>query len=107
MTYSEYYSGKYFVESTNNPANDNSSVPPVYNSIPGNLDTCSAVADCANIADSATSNPDTVYFSFDLHYLASNATWECVLYYDNTTDASSFNVMDPDACLAFGYSAPY
>ena len=45
------------------------------------------------------------YDSFDLHYLASNATWECVLFFDPNDKAEYFNVSDPDACLTFGYSS--
>ena len=65
---------------------------------------CDAAGNCANLADTASSTEDDVYYSFDLHYLASNATWECVLYFDPNTDATYFNVTDPDACLAFGFS---
>ena len=67
---------------------------------------CDAATNCVNLADSATSDIDSVYYSFDLHYLASNETWECVLYYDYNTDANYFDVADSDACLAFGFSQP-
>lgn len=67
---------------------------------------CDAATNCATMADSATSTYDQVYLSFDLHYLASNGTWECVLYYDSNSDASYFSVADSDACLSFGFSQP-
>ncbi len=67
---------------------------------------CDAATNCVNMADSANSTDDTVYYSFDLHYLASSGTWECVLYFDYNTDASYFNVADSDVCLAVGFSQP-
>ena len=105
-TYSQFYSGQYFIEDTNNPGNDRSDFPPIYNSLPGTLDMCSAASDCANLADTAVSELENVYYSFDLHYLASNATWECVLYFDPNPDRSYFSVADSDACLSFGFSDP-
>ena len=72
----------------------------------GTLSMCDAVSECASIADAPSSNDYSVYYSFDLHYLASNASWECVLYYDPNTDPSYFNVADLDACLTFGYVQP-
>lgn len=89
------------IENTQNPGNDfPGTYPPIYGSISGTFDMCSAASNCAQLG--ANQNP--IYYSFDLHYLASNATWECVLYYDPNSDATYFNVVDSDACLAFGFS---
>ena len=68
---------------------------------------CDAASNCVATGDSATTYADDIYYSFDLHYLASNATWECVLYFNPNENASYFNVANSDACLSFGYSAPY
>lgn len=59
---------------------------------------CDAATSCAETGDSQG------YLSFDLHYLISNSSWECVLYYDPNQDASYFNVADSDAYLSFGFS---
>lgn len=107
VTYTQYYSGQNFIENYANPGNDVvSTFPPIYNSMSGALDMCDVVNGCANIADAITSTNDTVYYSFDVHYLASNGTWECVLYYDPNTDPSYFNVADADVCISFGFSQP-
>ena len=90
------------IENTMNPGNDfPDTYPPIYVSITGTYDMCSAASDCAQLG--ANQNPGP-YYSFDLHYLASNATWECVLYYDPNSDPTYFNVVDSDACLSFGFS---
>ena len=102
--YDQYYSGQYFIENTDNPGNDDPvGQPPIYTSLPGNLTMCEAAELCATTAMESWDG----YFSFDLHYLCSNNTWECVDYYDYNTDASYFNVPDPDAVFVVGFSAGY
>ena len=105
--YVEYFSGQQLIESIDNDGNDNpSEYPPIYNSMSGDLEMCDAANKCANLANPQVDDDQNVYLSFDLHYLQSNGTWECVLYYDPNTDARAFNVSEPDATFAFGYSQP-
>ena len=73
----------------------------------GSLQTCDAATDCAALADGTNSTGGSVYYSFDLHFLASNASWECVLYYDPNNDTADFNVVYPDSCLTLGYSGQF
>lgn len=68
---------------------------------------CDAASNCVAVADSSNTTADDLYYSFDLHYIASNATWVCALYFNPNDNASYFNVADSDACLSFGYSSPY
>ena len=69
---------------------------------------CDAATECADLANNPNSSDIySIYYSFDLHYLVSNGTWECVLYWDPNADATYFNVSDPDAIFTFGYSQPY
>ena len=98
VEYTQYFSGQYVIEDTNNPGNNDSSQPPEYFSI-GTMGMCDAATDCANMGGVDD------YFSFDLHYLASNATWECVLFYNANTSPNYFNVSNLDACLSFGFSS--
>jgi len=51
----------------------------------------------------ASGDPD-IYDSFDLHYLASEAVWECVQYYDPNNDPGYFNVVNPDVEVVYGYN---
>ena len=100
--YAQYYSGQYFIENTDNAGNDDPlGQPPIYTSISGDLDMCAAAEQCAIQAMESWDG----YLSFDLHYLCSNNTWECVDYYDSNDDPSAFNVPDPDAVAVFGFNA--
>ena len=105
VTYDEYYVGQYRIENFTNPGNDDQSHPPIYSPMSGLLDMCDAAKNCAQIADTASADNSSVYTSFDLHYLTSNGTWECVLYFDPNQDSTFFNVVDPDACISFGFSS--
>lgn len=74
---------------------------PLSNStISGTLAAGDAIQNCANKAAVDTN----VYYSFDLHYVNSNMTWECVQYYNNQTSAAAFNVANADVGVAYGYS---
>ena len=64
---------------------------------------CDAAQQCADLTVSDRDD-EAYYKSFDLHYLCSNNTWECVQYYDFNFDTSAFNVPDSDAVAVFGYT---
>lgn len=102
LPYYQYFSGQYVIENTDNPGNDDPDYPPVTMEYPGTLDMCDAAQLCA---DNAETEPGSVYSSFDLHYLCSNASWVCVAYYDPSNDPSYFNVPDNDAIYAFGFES--
>ena len=74
--------------------------PPSNSTLSGTLAVGDAIQACA---DKSAGDSDT-YFSFDLHYVSSNMTWECVQYYDSQSDATAFNVANADVRVAYGYS---
>ena len=66
-------------------------------------DACSAITDCANMADTGTSY---FYRSFDVHYLISSASWECTIYYksQNSTFAQYFDVANANVGAVYGFA---
>ena len=73
---------------------------PSNSSLSGSLAVGDAIQACANKAG----GDSNIYYSFDLHYVSSNSTWECVQYYDSNSDATAFNVANADVSVAYGYS---
>ena len=73
---------------------------PSNSSLSGSLAVGDAIQACANKAGGDTN----IYYSFDLHYVSSNSTWECVQYYDSNMDATAFSVANADVPVAYGYS---
>jgi len=100
--YNLIYYGACVAERTDNKGNDFPlDFPPIYTTIAGTLDDpCSALQACV---DSAYGQPVN-YYSFDLHYLASNQTWECVQYYDGNVDPTDWSVPNSDILAGYGYS---
>jgi hypothetical protein len=100
--YKEFFSGNGVTESLSTPANSAKHLAVTYE-LP-DTDACAALQDCATKADPATG---TYYESFDLHYLESEGTWECVVYYGKqnaTANARYFNVTDADVGTVYGFS---
>lgn len=109
VSYTLYYQGTCVIENTNNGGNsDPANSPPLYSNITGSYDNpCDAIQQCAQLI---TTNPYTVLFdpevwySFDVHYVQSNASWVCVQYYTQNTDVSAFNVPSDDVLLTYGFN---
>lgn len=100
-TYIQYFSGYGVKENTNNPGNDDpTDVPPVTTTYAA-TNNCNAVQTCAAFL---AGGDYYIYQSFDVHHLANENEWECVIYYDQNTDPSYFNVQDADVGAAYGYS---
>jgi len=49
-------------------------------------------------------NGQSVYDSFDFHFLISENVYECTAYYDPNSNAAYFNVQDSDVGQAYGYN---
>jgi hypothetical protein len=96
----QIFAGTGTTERTNNPANR---LTIDISTLPGTLSDCDAVKACAN----TVVNYNWVDLSFDLHYTTSNASWECVGYFDHTAATSDFNITNPDVANASGYEVRY
>ena len=105
--YDLLYTGSGYTIDINNPGNYPEH-PPIYQTYPGILTTCAAAQQCAD--DAHAVRPDS-YLAFDLHYLSSKQSWECIQFYYHPYPASNgaryFTVQNDDAVAVFYYSNQY
>lgn len=59
---------------------------------------------CATLAYNDPPNNPINYYSFNLYYSISDATWFCLQYYDLST-AADFNTVDANVGQSYGYDA--
>jgi len=97
-TWYVYFAGQGLTENTDNPGNVGY-VPETVD-FPGDLSACEAIQQCANAAQIY---PGTAW-SFDIHFLVIEQTWECVIYYDFNLNPGFFNVENCDVSQSYGYT---
>lgn len=91
------------IETPNNSGNDNSAMPMINSTLPGNyFNDCSAIQACADLASVRSFS----YYSFDIHWRSDTGNWECIQYYDPNTDVAAFNVTMKKAYVTYGFYNP-
>ena len=120
--FAQFYAGSGFTEDPSSPVNVNAATfPPIRLYMAGSVSLCDAASQCGSAAlnqEFNTTSPPSArvnYFSIDLHYLSSQAQWECVQYqgnygtygYGGGGDGTYFNVSNPDVSAGYGYSFAY
>ncbi|WVF70853.1 hypothetical protein IAT40_005647 [Kwoniella sp. CBS 6097] len=108
-TYTNYYTGSGIIENDTNNGNpgNTSAKPPRQILISGGTTQNTAIQQCvdfANSGDPVNGGYGSAYYSLQIYYDTAADNWVCRTYYNGNKATSAFNVVNPNANPAFGYS---